>query len=95
MKIILTPEQKQPLEVMHDTTRDGRVRDRIKAVLLVSEGWSSQALRIHEATVARHLSDYVLCEKLKPENGGSQSKLSAKQTAQLIEHLTQKTYFHV
>ncbi|CAK1694539.1 conserved hypothetical protein [Vibrio crassostreae] len=29
--------------------------------------------RIHESTVARHLSDYVLSEKLKPENGGSQS----------------------
>jgi AraC-like DNA-binding protein len=71
MKIILTPQQKQQLEVMHDSTRDGRVRDRIKAVLLASEGWSqtmiSQALRIHESTVARHLSDYVLSEKLKPE----------------------------
>ena len=31
----------------------------------------SQALRIHESTVARHLSDYALSEKLKPENGGS------------------------
>ena len=68
MKIILTPQQKQQLEVMHDSTRDGRVRDRIKAVLLASEGWSqtmiSQALRIHESTVARHLSDYVLSENL-------------------------------
>ncbi len=54
----------------------------------------SQALRIHESTVARHLSDYVLSEKLKPENGGSQSRLSAGQTMQLIEHLTEKTYFH-
>ncbi len=98
MKIILTPQQKQQLEEMHDSTRDGRVRDRIKAVLLASEGWSqtmiSQALRIHESTVARHLSDYVLSEKLKPENGGSQSRLSAGQTMQLIEHLTEKTYFH-
>ncbi|EGQ8672068.1 helix-turn-helix domain-containing protein, partial [Vibrio cholerae] len=84
MKITLTPQQKLQLEEMHDSTRDGRVRDRIKAVLLASEGWSqamiSQALRIHESTVARHLSDYVLSEKLKPENGGSQSKLSATQT---------------
>ena len=54
----------------------------------------AQALRIHESTVARHLSDYVLSEKLKPENGGSQSKLSATQTMQLIEHLTEKTYSH-
>ncbi|GHW59008.1 DNA-binding protein [Vibrio cholerae] len=99
MKITLTPQQKLQLEEMHDSTRDGRVRDRIKAVLLASEGWSqemiSQALRIHESTVARHLSDYVLSEKLKPENGGSQSKLSATQTMHLIEHLTEKTYFHM
>ncbi len=98
MKIILTPQQKQQLEEMHDSTRDGRVRDRIKAVLLASEGWSQamifKVLRIHESTVARHLSDYVLSEKLRPENGGSQSRLSAGQTKQLIEHLAEKTYFH-
>lgn len=29
MKMILTPQQKQQLEEMHDSTRDGRVRDRI------------------------------------------------------------------
>ncbi|GAK85906.1 mobile element protein [Vibrio ponticus] len=54
----------------------------------------AQALRIHESTVARYLSDYVLSEKLKPGNGGSQSKLSATQIMQLIEHLTEKTYSH-
>jgi predicted ArsR family transcriptional regulator len=73
MKIILAPRQKPRLEEVHDSTRDGRVRDRIKAFLLASEGWIqsmiSQALRIHESTVARHLSDYVLSEKLKSENG--------------------------
>ena len=98
MKITLTPQQKLQLEQMHDSTRDGRVRDRIKAVLLAAEDWShamiSQALRIHGSTVARHLSDYVLSEKLKPENGGSQSKLSATQTMHLIEHLTENTYSH-
>ena len=71
MRITLTPRQKLQLEQMHDATLDGRVRDRIKAVLLASEDWSqamiSQALRIHESTVARHLSDYVLSEKLKPD----------------------------
>ncbi len=89
MKIVLTPQQKQQLEQMHDTERDSRVCDRIKAVLLASEGWSqvmiSQALCIHESTVARHLSDYVLSEKLKPENGASQCELSETQTMQLIE----------
>ena len=40
MKIVLTPQQKIQLEHTHDSTRDGRVRDRIKVVLLASEGWS-------------------------------------------------------
>ena len=52
------------------------------------------ALRIHESTVARHLSDYALSEKLKPENGESQSLLSDTQTMQHIEYLIEKTYFH-
>ncbi len=98
MKIRLTKEQKQALDIQHDKTRDGRVRDRIKAVLLTSEGWStamiSQALRIHETTVLRHLQDYQQSEKLKPENGGSSSRLSASQTMALIERLTEVTYHH-
>ncbi|ARP40627.1 IS630 family transposase [Vibrio syngnathi] len=98
MKITLSPQKKQELEQMHDSTRDSRVCDRIKAVLLASEGWSnamiSQALRIQETTVARHINDYLQSEKLKPENGGSQSRLSAAQTMQLIEHLAENTYFH-
>jgi hypothetical protein len=40
MKIELTSEQKRQLELMHDYDRDGRVRDRIKAVWLASESWS-------------------------------------------------------
>ncbi|WP_038257688.1 helix-turn-helix domain-containing protein, partial [Xenorhabdus bovienii] len=92
MKITLTNAQKQALELMHDTTRDGRVRDRIKAVLLASEGWTAQmiaqALRIHESTVSRHLKDDFSEEKLAPENGGSESRLSAEQTAELVEYLT-------
>ena len=52
MKVTLSPQKKQELEQMHDSTRDSRVCDRIKAVLLASEGWNSamisQALRIHE-----------------------------------------------
>ncbi|MGF1760084.1 helix-turn-helix domain-containing protein, partial [Photobacterium sagamiensis] len=80
MKMTLTQKQKQELENQHDKTRDGRVRDRIKAVLLASEGWStsmiSQALRIHETTVLRHLKDYEQSKKLTPENGGSSGYLS-------------------
>ena len=62
-KIELTAEQKADLEAFHDTSRDGRIRDRIKAVLLRSEGWSTamiaQALRLHETTITRHIADYI------------------------------------
>ncbi len=44
MKITLTPQQKLQLEQMHDSDSDGRVRDRIKVVLLASEGWSQSML---------------------------------------------------
>ncbi len=63
MEIKLTQTQKEQLEANHKSERDGRVRDRIKAVLLSSEGWSNrqiaQALRIHEITVATHLFDFI------------------------------------
>ena len=46
---------KAELERLHDTRRDKRICDRIKAILLASEGWSSvmiaQALRLHQTTV--------------------------------------------
>jgi hypothetical protein len=50
-EVILTSEQKNELEARHDASRDKRVCDRIKAVLLRSEGWSTpmiaQALRLN------------------------------------------------
>lgn len=43
--------EKIDLEALHDASRDARIRDRIKAVLLRSEGWSTsmiaQVLRPH------------------------------------------------
>jgi transposase len=98
MKVTLSPQKKQELEQMHGSARDSRVCDHIKAVLLASEGWSSvmisQALRIHETTVVRHINDYLQSVKFKPKNGGSQSRMSSAQTMQLIDNLAETTYFH-
>jgi transposase len=97
MEIKLTEDQKLVLESQHKTERDKRVADRIKAVLLKSEGWTqrqiAQALRINESTVYEHLMDYIHVEgKLKPENGGSISKLNFRQTTELMLHLEEHTY---
>lgn len=96
MKINLTEEQKNNLERSHKAERDSRICDRIKAVLLSNEGWThkqiAQALRIHETTVWGHLSDYLREKKLKPNNGGSKSKLDEQQTDELMAHLEKNTY---
>jgi transposase len=98
MNIILTPELKSALELRHSKVRDGYERDRIKAVLLHAKGWTivmiAQALLVHESTISRHIKDFIDEQKLTPENGGSSSHLNNEQTKQLIEHLSDITYFH-
>ena len=96
MKIPLTKAKIIHLEAQHKAEHDGRIRDRIKAVLLNDRGWTykqiAQALLIHETTVWAHLSDYLREEKLKPSSGGSTSKLDEQQTEEFIAHLEQNTY---
>jgi transposase len=99
MKIELTKEEKQELETQHKRERDRRVADRIKAVLLFSEGWTqfqiSQALRLRPETIHDHLEDYRRSRKLKPENGGSAPHLSADQIEAVTTHLETNTYLKV
>lgn len=98
LNFTLTQPQKIALELRHKKSRDASECDRIKAVLLRSEGWSpssiAQALRMSEDTIKRHVSDYLEKEKLTPGNGGSQSRLNNEQTESLIEHLCDHTYAH-
>ena len=71
MKIILNSTDKKALELCHSKTRDVRESDLIKAVLLSSEGWSvsqiSQALRKHETTLLRHLTDFQKTKNIVPQ----------------------------
>lgn len=98
MKMTLTFEEKQDLLAQHATTRDSRVCDRIKSAIHAYNGWSpaeiADALLIHETTVRQHLKDYHQTNKLKPENGGSESYLNGAQTDELIEHLSEHTYHY-
>jgi transposase len=95
----ISEETKRELELRHRYEGDSRVCDRIKAVLLKSEGWKdreiAQALRIHEETVRQHLKDWATDEKLRPENGGSYSKLKETQSRALEEQVEAVTYTKV
>ena len=76
----LNDEEKDQLRSRHKKERDGRVRDRIKAVLLYDKGWTlmqiSHVLLISDDAIRKHIKDYKISKKLKPENGGSKEKLS-------------------
>jgi len=94
----LSQSNKVALESQHKHSKDVKERDRIKAVLLRSEGWSykmiAQALRLEEKTISRHIEDFLNSRKLTIESGGSEGKLNGFQTRALIAHLESHTYSH-
>jgi transposase len=96
MAKLLTNDQRVSLRVQHRLERDRRVADRIKAILLRDKGWTyaqiAEALMLDEETVSKHVEEYLGQEKLKPENGGSTSKLNEEQTQELISHIELHTY---
>ena len=95
----LSDEERIKLKVQHKRERDGRTRDRIKAVLLCDKGWSipaiAEALFLSDDAVREHIMEYRESKKLKPESGGSIEKLSIEQSVQLEEHLRSHTYLYV
>ena len=94
----LNTEERDKLKKLHKKERDGRVRDRIKAVLLYDKGWTlmqiAEALLLSDDAIRKHIKEYKFYKKLKPENGGSKEKLSFKQSEKLIKHLQSHTYLY-
>jgi transposase len=97
--IFLSDTEHTQLKIQHRHERDGKIRDRIKAVLLFDKGWSiptiAEALLLSEDAIRNHIAEYRDSKKLKPENGGSVQKLSTEQSNKLISHLRNHTYLYV
>jgi Predicted transcriptional regulator len=97
--LFLSDTERAQLKIQHRQERDGRVRDRIKAVLLFDKGWSipaiAEALLLSEDAIREHIVEYRESKKLKPENGGSVPKLSSEHSDQLVKHLQSHTYLYV
>jgi transposase len=94
----LTQLEREKLKLQHKKERDKRICDRIKAVLLFDEGWNyhqiSHALLLSDEAVRQHILDFQTNYKLKPENGGSDSKLNCQQTDALLIHLRNHIYLY-
>jgi transposase len=99
MEKMLNSKERQQLTVRHRKERDGRIRDRIKAVLAYDDGYSyseiARILLLDDETIRRHIDDYLKEKKLSTANGGSDGKLSDKETRELTEHLQEITYLYV
>jgi transposase len=95
----LTDQERTQLKIQHKQEHDGRIRDRIKAILLYDEGWTSQqiakVLLISDQAIRNHVEDYKASNKLKSESGGFEEKLSKEQAKQLETHLQEHTYLYV
>lgn len=91
--------ERAKLRIQHKQERDGRIRDRIKAVLLYDKGWSFQqiaeALLLSDDAIRNHIEEYNVSKKLCPKSGGSQEKLSYQQSQELEIHLQEHTYLFV
>ena len=99
MREFLSTEERERLRRRHRSEKDGRTRDRIKAVLLSDKGWSfkaiAEALLLDEETVSDHVEAYVKEKKLSITTGGSESKLNKAQSEELICHIEENTYLKV
>ena len=96
MKKRLTAQERADLIIQHKSERDGRIRDRIKAVLLYDKGYSymkvAAILLLDDETIRRHVSNYFLKNQLAPKNGGSVSHISLKDSERLKAHLRENRF---
>ena len=96
---VLTSKERERLRNRHRKERDGRIRDRIKTVLAYDDGYSyseiARILLLDDETIRRHLDDYIEGNKIFTANGGSESKLTDRESRELTEHLREITYLYV
>ena len=71
--LFLTESKRSQLRDQHKRERDGRIRDRIKAVLLSDEGWTPQqiarVLLISDQAIREHVHEYQISENVQPAFG--------------------------
>ncbi len=96
MNRILTSIERIALLSRHKRERDKRIADRIKAVILHDDGWTSErisaALLIDDATIRFYIKTYCEEHRVTPSHKGSEPLLNAEETSLLSEHVEAGCY---
>ena len=96
---ILSFQERKVLLSQHKKERDSRISDRLKVILWYDNEKSieeiAKLLFLNIETVKRHIKEYNEAKKLKPSNGGSESKLTSDESKKLSDHLEFHTYTKV
>jgi transposase len=83
MANFLLPDERKHLEKMHRKEANRKKADRLKAILGADDGKShaeiAEIIRVDEATVRRHVDDYIASKKKSNDSGGSGGKLTLEQ----------------
>jgi transposase len=99
MGVLFKVNEREEWISRHRGERDGRVKDRIKAVLWYDEGHTiseiAYRLFLSEEGVRGHINDFIRSKKVKPENGGSVAQLVGEAAQRLLAHLDDVTYTDV
>ena len=98
-KIILDKVELRNLEDIHRKLSDKKDADKVKAIILLSKGWSynqiEEALLLDERTMHRYRNKYILGgveDLLENKYKGKFSKLSEKEKKQLSKELRKNIY---
>jgi len=90
MHIFISKEQREKLLNQHLREKNGKIRNRIKSVLLSDQGWTyrsiSEALFLDEETISTHVREFRDKAKLRNNFGGSSANLSVEQSDSLVNH---------
>ena len=99
MHTVLTENERFELLSRHKREKEKRIADRIKAVLLLDEGWSyeeiAKALFLDESTVRLHIKKYMDYRKLNPDHKGSSSILTPEESTELSNHLIEHMFLKI
>lgn len=96
---MLTPKEREEIKQLHRLCKERRFADRLKAVLLLDDGYScvevGKILLLDDDTVRGYRSVYLnkgAASLLTDNNKGSVSFLNSKQLDALQDHITENTY---